>query len=274
MNLYGCHFTFGGVDSNTYSLIIANVTTNRDDRSAGDISGQYLYRKSDKTFKLLGDDYSGSQMAFDVDIITDDERTLSSADRRAVEKWLFNKQTFRKLYIDENDDPLEESFEMIDGAKKSFYLLCRFINPEKIDNGCGVVGYKATLECDSGLMWQDEITYTFNAGSSATSGSFTVNLDTDINDYTYPIVTITTRSGCQTFSIRNTSDDSDRATTFSGLGGADSITMNGNIGYVDQTHYRYFSGLNFIRLLNGENVFNYTGAIASVTLKWNNRRFY
>ena len=274
MNIYGCHFTYSGVDSNTYSLIIANVNTERDDRSAGDVAGEYIYRKSDKTFKLLGDNYSSSQMLIDVDIITEDESVLTMANRRAVEKWLFNKPTFRKLYIDEADDPFEESFETIDGTKKSFYLLCRFINPIKIDTGCGVIGYRATIECDSGLMWQDEITYTYTAGSSATSGSFTVTVDTDINDYTYPDVTITTRSGCETFSIRNQTDDSDRATTFSGMSGTNSINMNGSLGYVDPDHYVYFSGLNFIRLLDGSNSFTYTGAIAYITFKWNNRRFF
>ena len=128
LNIYGCHFTYAGVDSNTYSLIIANVDTDRDDRSAGEVTGEYLYRKSDKTFRLLGDSHNSSQMVFDVDIITDDESVLLHANRRAVEKWLFNKQTFRKLYIDEADDPLNESFEMVNGTKKSFYLHCKIIN--------------------------------------------------------------------------------------------------------------------------------------------------
>lgn len=274
MNIYGCHFTYAGVDSNTYSLMIANVNTSIDNRLAGNVTGEYIYRKSDKTFRLLGDSHRESQMVFDVDIITDDGSVLSNADRRAVEKWLFNKQTFRKLYIDENDDPLEESFETVGGVKKSLYMACRFINPIKIDTGCGVVGYSATIECDSGFLWQDETTYTFTAGQSATSGSFTVTVDTDLNDYTYPQVTIVTKSGCNSFTIYNNTDDSYRTTTFSGLSGSDSITMNGSIGYVDSNHYSNFDGLNFIRLLDGTNTFIYTGAISSITFKWNNRRFY
>lgn len=274
MNIYGCHFTYAGVDSNTYSLMIANVDTNRDERLAGDVSGEYIYRKSDKTFRLLGDSHKDSQMVFDVDIITDDGSVLSNANRRAVEKWLFNKQTFRKLYIDENDDPLGESYETVGGSKKSLYMACRFVNPEKIDTGCGVVGYKATIECDSGFLWQDEITYTFTAEQGASSGSFVVTVDTDINDYTYPQVTIATRSGCAEFTIYNSTDDANRTTTFTELIGSDSITMNGNIGFVDSNHYSNFSGLNFIRLLDGTNTFIYTGAISSITFKWNNRRFY
>ena len=274
MNIYGCHFTYSGVDSNTYSLIIANVNTERDDRSAGDVTGEYIYRKSDKTFRLLGDDYSSSQMVFDVDIITENGSVLLNADRRAVEKWLFNKQTFRKLYIDKNDDPLGETYETINGSEKRLYMMCRFINPRKIETGCGVIGYSATLECDSGLLWQDEITYTYTAQASAESGTFNIVVDTNLNDYTYPDVVITTAAGCEEFSIYNQTDDSQRDTTFSGMSGDDVIRMNASRGYVDRQHYGYFSGLNFIRLLDGTNTFTYTGEIASITFTWNNRRFY
>lgn len=274
MNIYGCHFTYSGVDSNTYSLIIANVNTSINDKSAGDVSGEYIYRKSDKTFKLLGDDYSGSQMVFDVDIITEDEHILSNADRRAIEKWLFNKQTFRKLYIDKNDDQLGESYEDINGEEKRLYMMCRFINPQKIDVGCGVVGYSATIECDSGLLWQDEITYTYTATASSTSGTFSITVDTDLNDYTYPEVVITTSDGCEQFSIVNQTDGQYRETSFAGMTGPDVIRMNGALGFVDRNHYTYFSGLNFIRLLDGENVFTYSGGIESISFTWNNRRFY
>ena len=273
MNIYGCHFTYGGIDSNTYSLIIANVSTSRDERSAGGLTGEYIYRKSDKTFRLIGDSYRDSQMVFDIDIITDDEHALPSADRRAVEKWLFNKPTFRKFYIDESDDCLDESFEYIDGIKKRFYLMCRFVNPEKIDTGYGVVGYKVTMECDSPLMWQDEITVTHNL-PSANNGTFEIDIDTDTNDYTYPAVVITTGAGCETFSIYNQTDNASRATTFSGMTGGDVISMNGALGFVDSAHYPYFAGLNFIRLLDGKNVFTYSGDIASVQFTWNNRRFW
>lgn len=272
MNIYGCHFTYGSVDSVDYSLIIANVDTDRDDRSSGDITGEFIYRKSDKTFRLIGDDLSGSQMAFDVNIITDDEHILPAADRRAIEKWLFNKPTFRKLYIDEADDTLDESFEYIDGVKKRFYVLCRFVNPVKIETGCGVVGYKATMQCDSPLLWQDEISVAFTSSSS--SGTFEIDVDTDLNDYTYPSVVIVTGSNCQTFSIVNQTDNANRATTFSGLSGSDHISMNGNLGYVDAVHYPYFAGLNFIRLLDGKNVFTYTGRLESIQITWQNRRFW
>ena len=274
MNIYGCHFTYSGIDSNTYSLIIANVNTSIDNRSAGSVNGEYLYRKSDKTFKLLGDSYRESQMVFDVDVVTEDGSVMPNATRRAVEKWLFNKQTFRKLYINENDDPLSETSEMIDGQKKRLYMMCRFINPIKIDTGCGVVGYSATIECDSGLLWQDAITYTYTAVDESSSGSFTITVDTDINDYTYPEVVITTLSGCEQFSITNQTDGQYRATSFTGMTGQDVIRMNGALGFVDRNHYGYFTGLNFIRLLDGENVFTYNGDIASISFTWSNRRFY
>ena len=274
MNIYGCHFIYSGVNSNTYSLIIANVNTGIDNRSAGSVDGEYIYRRSDKTFKLLGDSHRESQMVFDVDIITDDESVLSNETRRAVEKWLFNKQTFRKLYIDEHDDPLSETSEMVDGQKKRLYMMCRFINPIKIDTGCGVVGYSATIECDSGFLWQDEITYTYTAEGQSSSGTFTISVDTDINDYTYPEVVITTAAGCEQFSIVNQTDNQNRATSFTDLTGQDVIRMNGARGFVDRNHYGYFTGLNFIRLLDGNNVFTYTGDIASISFTWNNRRFY
>ena len=59
------------------------------------------------------------------------------------------------------------------------------MNATHLEYNGGIAGYRATLEVDSGLWWQDPVTYTYQLNhSSASQGStITVNVDTDIDDY-------------------------------------------------------------------------------------------
>lgn len=91
----------------------------------------------------------------------DNERLIEPSERRAIEKWLFNKREYCKLYLDMADDLYGETFEYIDGIRKRNYLNCRFINPEKLEYNGGIVGYKATLEADSNIK---EILYPIKNG--------------------------------------------------------------------------------------------------------------
>ena len=75
------------------------------------------------------------------------------------------------------------------------YLRCRFINPEKLEYNGGIVGYKFTLEADTGYWVEDPITYSYSlnqAAGSTSNVSFTPDTDTDT--YIYPSVTVTSGS--------------------------------------------------------------------------------
>lgn len=104
VDIYGSHFEYGGTSSETHGIILANAETDRFTQVAGTISGVTIFNKRDKVNYLIDDDYTGSPLSFDVDIITDDDRILSSGERRTIERWLFNRHNYKKLYVNGSAD--------------------------------------------------------------------------------------------------------------------------------------------------------------------------
>lgn len=270
-DIYGSHFEYGNTSSRTYDLVFANMNTSRFMSIAGKIEGITVFNKKVQARYLVDDNYANFPVSFDVEIITEDASPISIANQRLIEKWLFNKHNYRKLYIDQVDDTQGVFSEMIDGSVKRLYLNCRFMNPERIENDCNVIGYKATLEADSGLWWQDAVTQTFDIEES---GNYpVVVVDTDIDEFTYPKVVINIGNEGGDVIITNTTDSSTRLTKFVNLTANSIITIKGNTNYVSGQNYTKFENMNFPRLLDGNNTFSIEGDVSSISFEFNNRRF-
>jgi len=278
---YGSHFEYGGQSSRKYGLIIAIVDAEENRSIASEMSGKLIYNKKNTRHYIVSNDYS-SPTSFDVNIVTDDECILPPERRREIERWLFNRANYRKFYLDMMDDKYDETGEIIDGELKRLYLNCRFLNAERLYFNGGVVGYKATLEADSPMWWQDEVTktYTFSTNTPVT---LTINVDTDIDDYTYPVVQFTTVANGGGFLWTNYTDDMSRLTRFpppsvanpeQGLPGGAVITLDSANNYVNGQYYLKMSARNFPRLLNGENEVVVTADITSLSVTFANRRFW
>ena len=274
-DIYGSYFEYASKSSKEFGLIIASVEAERMNKISGDIEGMTVFNKASKKRYLIEDNETNSPISFDIEIVTENQEPINFVNSRKIEKWLFNRHSYRKLYFGTSDDPLEETYETIDGAIKRSYLNCRFINAEKLEYNNGVVGYKATLEADSSMLWQDPISKTFEISndSSTPSSEVVVNVDTDIDDYTYPKVTFTVGSVGGDIIIVNHSDDSTRLTKFVGLSPAATITMKGDLNYISGQYYEKFKIRNFLRLLDGANNIFITGDIVSITIEYQNRRF-
>lgn len=273
-DIYGSHFEFGGVSSRQYSLVIANVDTSRMAQLCGTKEGVTIFSKNAKKRYLVDDDYANSPVSFEIEIVTENGRRLETVERRQIEKWLFNHRAYRKLYLDIADDEFGETYEYVDGKLLRNYLNCRFINPEKVEYQGGVVGYKATLEADSSMFWQDATVKTFpiHNNSSTASAIITVNVDTDMDEYIYPKVTIQMGSDGGDITIANNSDDSTRFTSFTGIGAFATLIMKGELNYVSGQYYEKFYQRNFIRLLDGENKLMVRGNIDSIEIEYSSRR--
>lgn len=272
-DMYGSHFEYGGVSSRQYNLIIANVDTSRVTMLGGKKEGVTVFNKKSKRKYLIGDNYVDSPLSFEIEILTEDGTPFAPTERRQIEKWLFNYRAYRKLYLDDADDEFGESCEYVDGKPLRNYLNCRLINPEKIEYQGGVVGYKATLEADSNMYWQDAVVKTFDIDNTTSSNTnITITVDTDIDEYIYPRVVIRMGANGGAISIANLSDDTNRTTQFTGIGANASITMKGEINYVSGEYYEKFIDRNFIRLLDGENKLNIAGDITSITFEYSARR--
>ena len=274
-DIYGSHFEFAGVPSRQWGLIIVNAKSNRMIQLSGAKEGVTIFSKSANKRYLIDDDYSSSPISFDIEIITDSDRCLELVERRQIEKWLFNHRDYRKLYLDVADDERGETYEYVDGERKRNYLKCRLINPERLEGNGGIVGYKATLEADSNMFWQDEIVkrYLVNNGAADVSTNITVKVDTDLDEYIYPRVTIQMGSSGGDITISNNHDDSSRLTRFVGMSPLSSVTMKGEINYVSGQYYLKFADRNFIRLLDGENKFTVLGDVEYIEFEYSARRF-
>lgn len=272
-DIYGSHFEYGGVSSRRYGLYFVAAGTTRNTMVSGSISSVTVFNKAEKRRYLSATSYDESPLTYDVEIVTDYDGPIPQNERREIEKWLFNREDYKKLYLDKADDTSGDTVELINGETKRLYMNARFINAERMEYNGGVAGYRATIEADSGWWWQDEVSEAFTFDGGAGSGeTITLTADTDIDDYIYPKVTIVTGDSGGEITIVNTTDDEDRETKFVELTPSSTITMRGGVNYVSGTSYQKMYKMNFPRLMDGENTIRVTGDIASMTIAWNNRR--
>ena len=273
MELHG-HFKYGSKYSREFGIMLAHAETEHDPRISGAIETASMFSKRGKRNYFTRDNYSDSPISFDVEFIADCERCLSIREQRAIQKWLFYSPSYWPLYLDQFDDKDGENTEIVNGSEKQLYINCRFTHPEKIEGNGGIVGYKATLESDSPFAWQDSIIESVELnGGSGSNAVFNFEIDTDINDYTYPKVTIATGSSGGDITISNNTDDPARLTSFSGLSPNTQVIMTGELGYISGQNYEKFSNKNFIRLLDGVNAISVLGDVVSITFEWQNRRY-
>lgn len=272
--IYGSHFEYAGRSSRLYGLIFATIDTTRNTSVSGEISGVTIFNKKTQQNNLIDTDYRNSPLSFDVEITSEDGRNLNHFERIEIERWLFNRHDYRRMYLDINDDCYGETASIIRGLQVRLYLNCRFINARKIENDGGIVGYAATLESDAGFWWQDEVSYNFqpeNASESSIS-IIDVPVSTDIDDYIYPTITFTTGSVGGSVTFVNNTDSTTRLSTFTNLPANATVTVKGAINYVSDAYYEKFTTANFPRLLDGENKFTIRGNVAAISFTFQNRR--
>lgn len=262
-----CHFEYGGYNSNENDLVFAHLDTSPDNRMSGEASLKYIFNNKGMRRHMTGIDYTESVFSTEVEIVTQSATPIPIEELRTIQKHLFYRRGYRKLYLDPNDAPSTISS---DGYR--LFLNCILLNPSKIEDGLGrVVGFKCTLESDSMMFWRDPIIKKLSfSGSSTKTG--TVVLDTDVDDYVYPKVTIQVGNTGGDIIISNNHDDSTRLTKFVGLSPLAKIIMKGDINYVSGQNYQKFVDRNFIRMLDGNNSFTIIGDVTSIEFEYSERR--
>ena len=266
----GCHFTLGSFDSVDAGVIFAKIDTADYMEAMAGVSTSYIFNKKNKQRYVANDIYSSSFVDFEAEIVSDNFEPFDKDRRRYIENSLFNKPDFRKLYVPQSEDMSGDTWEFADGEIKRTYLMCRFMNPVRIEDGAGkVIGYRFNLETNSPLAWQDPTTYEYDTGQNG--GSFVVDVDTDLPGYTYPEVQIIAGNTGGAINLINPSDN--RITGFTDTTALSTIIMRGEVSYISESYYERFSNQNFIRLLQGENNFSVGGDIATVKFTWQNRRY-
>ena len=115
-----------------------------------------------------------------------------------------------------------------------------------------------------------------------TAQVMTVEVDSDIDGYTYPTISIMMGTGGN-LSIWNLNDDPDRETKFTGLSAGEVVVIDSSVSMVRNSYsaeagsspslYNKMAIKYFPRFVDGENNIVINGNIANVSVEWNNRRF-
>ena len=273
MDLAGCHFTYAGVSSREYDLWFANADTSAYLSINGSTKTVSVFSSRGNRNFYVSDSLVDSPISIDVEIFTDDEHLLSVQEIKDIEKWLFNRKGYNKLYIDIADDCSAETYDIIDGEERRYYFNCRFINPRKIYGNGGISGFSCTMECDSLLLWQEDIVKTVVPEfAEDESANFSVTIDTNMDEYIYPVVKFTIGEDGGNVMLINL-DDENRTTSFVNLTELIEFSMDGNYNYISGDNYTKFQNKNFIRLLPGENRFVLTGDVTQIEFTYSARKY-
>lgn len=263
------YFTYGDFDSEEYDLIFGHVNTSELANMAGQISTLSIFNKRNKARYYINDDYLNSPVSFEAEIVTLCATPLEDMDAYEIEKAIFNKRGYRKLYVKG-----QSKFAIID--EHGSYLNCRLINPSRIYSSRDqVIGFRFTVECDSLMFWQDptEIIYTLNHTTTSQQSNITVKVDSDLDDYIYPKITVTMGGDGGDLTIINNTDDSTRLTKFVDLSSNLIIIVNGVNNTVSGQNYEKMANRNFVRLLPGSNGFTIKGEVKTIKYEFQNRKY-
>lgn len=276
MELSGNFFEYNGVSSRIYGLVFGHVETSEFLSLSGEIKTKSIFNKKSKRNYYIGEEYTDSPIQFDAEIVSINDCVFDRSQRRKIESWLFHQPNYCRLYVDDSCNYINSADELINGEQKRLYLNCRMVNPIRIEGNGGVAGYRFSVECDSCMAWQDEVVYEYALSNTSATSSTTlsVDVDSDLEDYVYPKITIQIGSVGGDIQIINNTDDTTRQTSFVDLSPNVTITMKGDgINYISGDYYQKFSNRNFVRLLNGENDLFVTGNVIGLDIEFQNRRY-
>lgn len=137
LSFYGSSFTFDGIPSEMYGLIIGDIGNLK--QAGGKLGGSMTIYEDRAPRRATGLDYGGAAngaLSFPVAFtVSEDNRFLDRYEVAAIAGWLFGHTDFKRLTIDQPD---------LEGA----YYQCRITELEQYEVGAMPVGFAATVTCD------------------------------------------------------------------------------------------------------------------------------
>lgn len=305
-------FIYDGVNSSAYGLRFLEINTTAFNQVVGSLGYQNVFLRNSKRNVVGGVNYAESAPEIDVEIIS--EQPISAQSLREIENWLFCQNGYKKLYIDpmcrdegESVDPYDSNdthngeYERAENAvNASFdntkiypYIRCVFINPVEIRYASGVHGWGCTMVCDAPYATLDEVKYEIESDEmeeyvgAVGYKQFVVNVDTDLHDYTYPVIQFDVTDSGDIY-WNNSSDKIDgvsRPLIVSEYAHTAPVSFsmycNSRINRLATSTaddgvslYDYIRMRNFPRLVRGENTIVVSDNVSKVTIEWHNRRWF
>lgn len=283
MEFYGMRFEYDGVSSRLYDLMIASVSKSRDMSVSGKATVVTMHNRRPTANYYLNTRWDKGNLVFDMEFVS--ERALTEAEQRAITKWLFRTDGYKRMYFELLDDEQAEWFDIVDGETVRTYLNCILTEPEKIDGFGGVCGYKCKAVCDAPNAWSDEIAAeaepdlsSYSVNTDGEEYTFNIYVNSDMGEYIYPELIVTTSGtmadgSSPAFRVWNETDSSTRITGMDGLGQGVTVTMDGQTNYISDGLYEKFTLPYFLRLMDGMNELHVKGSVSKIGVIWRNRRY-
>jgi hypothetical protein len=241
---YGIRFIYDGVPSEQFGLYVANFDSGMMTSPAGtdiELVTDIVRRKAKPYF------YGVQQkpvLTFPITIVSED--IVDAYGRNAIFKWLFGRQEYKWLQIEQSD-------------LEGMWFRCLLTAPQKVDIGNFTYGIKCTVTCDAPWGWSDEFNNVYSLTTNTTAISY--NNLTDADDYLYPKTAFTLDISATSLSITNASD-SGRVFSFTGLTGGETIAVDNDLGtIISSTSLNRLSHFNlkYFRLVPGINSLSVAG---------------
>lgn len=255
MAFYARSFTYAGVESEYYGLLISSNDSGESSSPSADVElkTQSIFRRPVRYFYGTT---PANVLEFDVTFRTSEE-DLTAEDAALAQTWLFGAQNYNVLRIQQPD-------------MQSIYFNAIFTNPEIIRVGNLVRGFNAKVVCDSPFAYDMTRTNTYNTNGAIYST--TILNYSENNYYTFPLITVTMLGVGGSFNIVNTTDNN-RTLEFTGLSGGEVLTINNDLQIItSSTGLRRInnatSPIQFFRLVPGINNITISGSISSVVISY------
>ena len=255
MAFYALSYQFNNIPSETFNLKISGVDASGTSSSMGSSSMEILSQKIFRrpTPYLLGMT-PAEVLSFDVEIISPEE--IDSETFQLIQKWMFSERKYQKLLIFQPD-------------MANVYFNCIFNDPQTIRIGNKIIGFTATVVCDSpfGYEFEKSVNYTYTTATVDSNVIF-YNSSNDTGNYLYPNFIITMNEFGGSVTITN-SDDSNRVFQFLTMLPLEVITINnGNQTISSSTGLRRLSNFNknFMRLVPGLNHLRLQGNFSNIQM--------
>lgn len=183
-----CDYIFAGIPSERYNLKIGYVDSGSKDTDFG----SNVNIVEDKVRRNPVPYFYGTEitppLSFDMFIFSEEE--LDAYDRQAIGQWLFGRQNYEWLQIEQPD-------------MESIWYKALLINPQNWSVGNKPFALRFTVRCDAPFAWTDEITQSFTINGST---NITYKNHSDNHGYYKPKLTYLNTTG-SSLTITNNSDN-------------------------------------------------------------------
>jgi len=249
---YGCEFSFNGIPSSQFGLMLYDFGSPVEDgifSSGLEISEDRTARRYRPLFYGVTQNTPLTfELTFGVNPDSiDADKPLDRWDMAAIATWLTGQDGYRYLEIAQPD-------------MEAMRYRCIITDLSYVTYGKMPWAMRCTVTCDSPFAYLRPETSNFNATNATTNIPSSVVLCRAATKYYYPTVTISFagNSGAMggAFSIVNHSDG-DREFKFTGLNGTQAITIDNENEIITTTEdinlYDSLVGYKFFRLVRGRN---------------------